>query len=431
VKELIHVLTKNFEGELKNESQGDQNRFDLRKGNHQTCINHKNRRFQEHVGDVWRAAAAIDTKADKHKKCRKFQKTLQRLTTQSAKVGDGTWDTLAKADITERTQLCGEISTFDTDKAAYKDAEPANHVSDSCSIDQSVHEESHCLWMTLKKSACTSFDDCIAAVDLNSTKEEIEDRIDNRKDIFQSISKLKCRLRHINYIYNNSKPVSDNNKTDNCEKTFPNPPEFDLSLTFPNAVPCSGDHDITTGVLYPSTLDAAACASWRQAKYDFSSLHVQVQNCQFDCTIPDDNVNPNPPQPGCLDLDGICEFYTQHWTACGKYSDDAQTKCCACGGGQTPTPEPTPAPTPSDCNTWSYGTKGYCACHGGCTAWDWECNRAVTDQFMLNAQHTKAAYRQWIPQHACNPGQHGCAPCTATADWVCNPDIYVCQPTAA
>jgi len=76
-----------------------------------------------------------------------------------------------------------------------------------------------------------------------------------------------------------------------------------------------------------------------------------------------------------------------------------------------------------DCNDWPYGTKGYCACHGGCTAWDFECNRPVTDQFMQ-----KDKYRKWIRQHTCNPGENGCAPCTATAQWSCHPDVFVCQP---
>jgi len=62
------------------------------------------------------------------------------------------------------------------------------------------------------------------------------------------------------------------------------------------------------------------------------------------------------------------------------------------------------------CDYWPYGTKGYCACHGACSAWDSECGRAVTDQFMKPDK-----YRLWIKQHTCNPGEWGCAPCKATA----------------
>merc|ERR1712232_1206975 len=75
-----------------------------------------------------------------------------------------------------------------------------------------------------------------------------------------------------------------------------------------------------------------------------------------------------------------------------------------------------------DCTSWPYGTPGYCACHGACSAWDWECNRPVTDQFML-----KSRYRNWVQQHTCNPGEWGCSPCSATKDWNCDPNHFVCS----
>merc|ERR1719285_1460655 len=83
--------------------------------------------------------------------------------------------------------------------------------------------------------------------------------------------------------------------------------------------------------------------------------------------------------------------------------------------------------TRDDCNDWPYGTPGYCACHGHCSAWDWKCNRPVTDQFMLIVDGSGGtAERDWISHHTCNPGEWGCALCTATADSECNPERYNC-----
>lgn len=107
-------------------------------------------------------------------------------------------------------------------------------LSDSCEDDQGNHEQSHCEWITLKKTACIAFDECIAVVDLTLYKKEIETDMKNRKDTWKSMQKLKCRLKHVFDIFNSTANASLSNKTDNGKNVnFTYPLEFNLSLSIP------------------------------------------------------------------------------------------------------------------------------------------------------------------------------------------------------
>ena len=87
LSDLITLLTTTFEQQLYTENSDDQGTYNIKKAQHQSCINNTNERFGV-SGDVAAAWRRYGTKKPKHKSCRKTQKSLQNFV-DAAGVVDG------------------------------------------------------------------------------------------------------------------------------------------------------------------------------------------------------------------------------------------------------------------------------------------------------------------------------------------------------
>merc|ERR1712000_207411 len=137
------------------------------------------------------------------------------------------------------------------------------------------------------------------------------DRDGNRRSVWHSISKLKCRLRHLRDAFTSSGGASTFIADDTCnDEAAPALNHFGLALVVPAANPCSGDADITNP-LQPSIDDTTKCSAWLAAKYqDSIPTEVAVTSCKRSCIIPTEvGVVATV---GCADVDPICPFYTRH-----------------------------------------------------------------------------------------------------------------------
>jgi len=354
LQDTIDLLANTFQQKLLNESKEDQRTYELKKDQHNACINHKNRRFDNASGDIIAAKNLTEEKKQKHKACRKMQQSLAHLQDDAKIIGDKPWaDMVVDHDHSlpsELQSMCPNKDTFKQDLQDYRNAPPANHVSSSCTDDQGRVESQFCAWLGAKTWACQAFDECIDAVDLQGEKDYRKSRESNREALWLTIQKLKCRLNHILAAFPNaSHDASHFNQTDNCSNTPASEPwELTLNMTVPDHESCT-----TVGEKEPSTTDTTKCQEWQNDHYpdlmtDTQNEYASVDDCQQDCLAPPPDLIGIPDH--CIDADvsDDCAFYQRHRDACGKYHTDASENCCACGGPPTPAPtlEPTPAPTP-------------------------------------------------------------------------------------
>lgn len=354
LQDTIDLLANTFQQKLLNESKEDQRTYELKKDQHNACINHKNRRFDNASGDIIAAKNLTEEKKQKHKACRKMQQSLAHLQDDAKIIGDKPWaDMVVDHDHSlpsELQSMCPNKDTFKQDLQDYRNAPPANHVSSSCTDDQGRVESQFCAWLGAKTWACQAFDECIDAVDLQGEKDYRKSRESNREALWLTIQKLKCRLNHILAAFPNaSHDASHFNQTDNCSNTPASEPwELTLNMTVPNHESCT-----TVGEKEPSTTNTTKCQEWQNDHYpdlmtDTQNEYASVDDCQQDCLAPPPDLIGIPDH--CIDADvsDDCAFYQRHRDACGKYHTDASENCCACGGPPTPVPtlEPTPAPTP-------------------------------------------------------------------------------------
>jgi len=336
LQDTIDLLANTFQQKLLNESKEDQRTYELKKDQHNACINHKNRRFDNASGDIIAAKNLTEEKKQKHKACRKMQQSLAHLQDDAKIIGDKPWaDMVVDHDHSlpsELQSMCPNKDTFKQDLQDYRNAPPANHVSSSCTDDQGSVESQFCAWLGAKTWACQAFDECIDAVDLQGEKDYRKSRESNRKALWLTIQKLKCRLNHILAAFPNaSHDASHFNQTDNCSNTPASEPwELTLNMTVPDHESCT-----TVGEKEPSTTDTTKCQEWQNDHYpdlltDTQNEYASVDDCQQDCLAPPPDLIGIPDH--CIDADvsDDCAFYQRHRDACGKYHTDASENCCAC-----------------------------------------------------------------------------------------------------
>jgi len=271
-------------------------------------------------------------------------------------VGGGTWSNLARVlgqtQLPDHADLCSSRETFVNDLSDYESSAPAATIAPSCGEEQLQFETQQCKWLEAKMSTCIGFDECLEEVGLATLKSEIEANIVNRKAMFLSIQKLKCRLGHLHDAFSAAGGPSSFNTPDTCGTTVdPEPAKFALTLDVPTYQKCSSDIDITNPV-QPSTDVTNRCTDWLKQEFNSHSdtshtydleTHTAIAICKTSCNLPTLIGGPPNVVIGCIDLhdtDTLCPFYDKHFDACPHYDENgfsASSTCCACGGGTNPT----------------------------------------------------------------------------------------------
>jgi len=367
---LIDTLKDEFEPELNISSSADKQAYADKITAHGRCGTHRDWRLgtdENDLGDVTQLKNAFTEKRTKHRGCRKASRSYELFDNDADAVAAASWDTLAG--VSGHTQepalgtLCSSKATFTKDLSDYTGLSPMG-VSANCDSDQTSFEEEYCSWLSAKISACLACDACVQHVDAAGFKDTIMTRDANRRATYQTIQKLKCRLQHLVDVFSltDDTGFADHANEDTCGDTvLPNISHYEFgNLVTPAPISsCVDDADIDDPKM-PSTAIESTCSEWRTQEYSgsaspvWTSAYAAVTTCHATCVVPT-SVGPVSPTPGCTDAGTDCAFYNIHPDVCGSYADDANTRCCACGGGDSPTTR-----SPGRCNFASGGHGGTC-----------------------------------------------------------------------
>jgi len=349
ISRLIDTLKDNFEPELNTSSAADKQAYSDKITAHNLCKTHRDRRLstdENDLGDVTKLEHAFTEKRTKHRGCRKAFKSYELFDKDADAVSDASWDTLAG--VSGHTPnpalgtLCSSKDTFTSDLSDYTGLPPTG-VSSDCDIDQTSFEEEYCSWLSAKTSACLACDECIEQVDAAGFKDNIVMRDEHRRATYQTIQKLKCRLQHLMSVFNLTDGVdhSDHADQDTCgDVGLPNNSHYEFgNLPTPTPISsCVGDADIHNPKMPSTTVTETMCSDWITQEYSSSSspawtsAYSAVTACHATCVVPT-SVDQVSPTPRCTDDGTDCAFYSFHADSCGSYADNADTRCCACGGG--------------------------------------------------------------------------------------------------
>jgi len=347
ISRLIETLKNEFEPELNISSAADKQGYQDKLTAHGLCGTHRDRRLstdENDLGDVTKLKHAFTEKRTKHRGCRKASKSYELFDKDADAVSDASWDTVAA--VPALGTLCSSKDMFTNDLSDYTGLPPAG-VSSDCDVDQTSFEEEYCSWLSAKTSACLACDQCVDQVDAAGFKDNIMTRDENRRATYQTIQKLKCRLQHLMSVFNLTDGVdhSDHADQDTCgDVGLPNISHYGFgNLPTPTPISsCSDDADIKEPKV-PSIVSQSTCDDWKTQEYSSSSspawtsAYAAVTACHATCVVPT-SVDQVSPTPGCTDAGTDCAFYSFHVDACGSYADDANNRCCACGGGTTRSP---------------------------------------------------------------------------------------------
>jgi len=231
------------------------------------------------------------------------------------------------------------MGTMKTDISLYHAMAPnTSGLPTSCDADLVQLEDKSCSLATSKLAACQAEGQCIGTVDLLSTKQEIEERSEQRREAKYEMNKMTCKLNKM-FEALKKNMTGDMNVTEMgsiCDDEKLGPADLKLTLVASSSTWCSD----TTWGKQPSS-QASSCQDWLDATYYLwpSASHVVPTVCQTSCEQPP-SPDPPPPQPaGCVDTNASgCEIFKHHFDACATshYKTDTfdpEDACCACGGG--------------------------------------------------------------------------------------------------
>jgi len=336
------------------EHSADRREYIARTAVHQMCIKHN----VEDNAAVTQAHDFLETKRDKHKACRKSQKSWNAY--KSFAIGGsscaGASDIQDMHEVYDKhEQLADLMQAAKTDAQTYASLALAG-VKRDCAQDQQTYEEHWCAWRASKDESCTELQRCIVTVDLNDLKTKLETRADNRGKIWETVSQLQCRVEHLLSTFAGAdETVSDFNTLDNCDDVVTDTSKYELSLEVPLEVSCSNSGDPAGDAIVPG---GSTCSDWTAQRYSAeegwsSTTHVVPATCQVASCPAGTPTTPPLTHEGCEGEPEECVFYNAHPDACGAYdtgSDIPSAACCACSPPASTQPPPAPTQPPA---TWS------------------------------------------------------------------------------
>lgn len=293
-------------------------------------------------GDVKAEADAAAVLADKHKSCRKVEKSLAdyidaSTCPQSASLS--VWPPQPHAD---HDNLYNKISKLRLDADAYATLSPG---SPECDIVQTNYESQFCFWRREKRFTCQEEADCIAIVNLPNTKLRLGSKASNRRDMRILSANIGCLIKHL--LKSFATGPSNFTEQHNCTQITVDPAVDAIEMTIPPSPECLTDWQVA---VHPSS-ESAACKSWREAQYPagaWAAEHIIPGKCLSQCEL-------EPVKPLPLNVHGMCQDQYPSVPAgqpenldfsvgapeCAAYNHtrsylcpaEAKRRCCSCGGG--------------------------------------------------------------------------------------------------
>lgn len=313
---------------------------------HNACHTLSQKRFGQ-GGDVPNHESDVQKHRRKHELCRKAGKSWDIYKEQFVECEQSTsvGDFLTKA--TSHDALYSKLTRLNADVTTYEEEQPVtDSLPASCDADQIEFESAVCATREATLFACEAEQDCINVVDLQTTKQSLSTRTTNRRALKLALLKVMCKFKEVldkykdvdgskawTHTSNGQVSTACNNETLGATEYI-----FDMTMPMPESSHCRAPSVSS----YPSRTSTPSCNQWRQEEFSIwqpDTYNIPSSCLTTSCAETPERPNPVAPSDDCVDNDddaSLCPFYKYHHDACGKFEDNANVKCCDCGGGEGP-----------------------------------------------------------------------------------------------